>query len=84
MGNDIGLGLSFKAICFDFCSSNVGISVIGTGSTVEYRFKKARFKSLLSQYMFCACTTFIRVCNRRGLNMCDIEKAVFRDNNYGL
>ena len=30
MGNDIGLGLLFKAACFDFRSTNVGSSVIGT------------------------------------------------------
>ena len=33
MGNDIGSGLSFKAVCFDFRSTNVGSSVIGTRST---------------------------------------------------
>ena len=30
MGNDIGLGVSFKSVCFDFFSTNVGSSVIGT------------------------------------------------------
>ena len=30
MGNDIGSGVSFKSVCFDFFSTNVGISVIGT------------------------------------------------------
>ena len=29
MGNDIGLGVSFKSVCFDFFSTNVGSSVIG-------------------------------------------------------
>ena len=29
MGNDISLGLSFRAICFDFRSTNLGSSVIG-------------------------------------------------------
>jgi hypothetical protein len=24
MGNDIGSGLSFKAVCFDFCTTKVG------------------------------------------------------------
>ena len=33
MGNDIGSGLPFKAACFDFCSTNVGSSVIRTRST---------------------------------------------------
>ena len=32
MGNDIGSCLSFRAICFDFRSTNVGSSVIGTHS----------------------------------------------------
>jgi hypothetical protein len=30
MGNDIGSGVSTKSICFDFFSTNVGSSVIGT------------------------------------------------------
>jgi len=30
MGNDIGSGVSFKSVCFDFFSTNVGSSVIGT------------------------------------------------------
>ena len=30
MGNDIGSGVSFKSICFDFFSTYVGSSVIGT------------------------------------------------------
>ena len=30
MGNDIGLGVLFKSVCFDFFSTNVGSSVIGT------------------------------------------------------
>ena len=32
MGNDISSGLSLKAICFDFRSTNVGEAVIGTRS----------------------------------------------------
>ena len=32
MGNDIRLGLLFKAVCFDFRSTNVGRSVMGTFS----------------------------------------------------
>ena len=36
MGNDIGSGLSFKAVCFDFCSTNVDSSVIGTRSTTGF------------------------------------------------
>ena len=32
MGNDISSGLSFKAVCFDFHSTNVGISVLRTCS----------------------------------------------------
>ena len=36
MGNDIGLGLSFMDICFDFCSTNVVSSVIGTYSTTGF------------------------------------------------
>ena len=34
MGNDINSGLSFKAICFDFSSNNVGSSVIRTRITI--------------------------------------------------
>ena len=30
MGNDIGSGMSFKSVCFDFFPTNVGSSVIGT------------------------------------------------------
>ena len=30
MGNDIGWDVSFKSVCFDFFSTNVGSSVIGT------------------------------------------------------
>ena len=30
MGDDIGSGLSSMSICFDFCSTSVGSSVIGT------------------------------------------------------
>ena len=30
MGNDIGSGVSIKSIFFDFFSTNVGSSVIGT------------------------------------------------------
>ena len=33
MGNDIRSGLSFRTICFDFRSTNVGSSVIGTYNT---------------------------------------------------
>ena len=29
MGNDIGLGVSFKSVCFDFFSTYVDSSVIG-------------------------------------------------------
>ena len=36
MGNDIGSGLLFEAVCFDFCSTNVGSSVIGTPSTTGF------------------------------------------------
>ena len=36
MGNDIGLGLSLKAVCFDFRSTNIGCSVIGTRSTTGF------------------------------------------------
>ena len=43
MGNDIGSGLSFKAVCFDFRSTNVGSSVIGTRSTKD---KKNELASL--------------------------------------
>ena len=35
MGNDIGLGLSFKAVCFDIRSTNISSSVIGTRSTTS-------------------------------------------------
>ena len=30
MDNDIGSGVSFKSVCFDFFSTYVGSSVIGT------------------------------------------------------
>ena len=30
MGNDIGSGVSFKSVCFDFFSTYIGSSVIGT------------------------------------------------------
>ena len=30
MGNDIGSGVPFKSVCFDFFSTNVGSSVIQT------------------------------------------------------
>ena len=30
MGNDIGSGVSFKLVCFDFFSTNVGSSVMET------------------------------------------------------
>ena len=36
MGIDIGLGLLFKAVCFDFFSTGVGRSVIGAGSTTSF------------------------------------------------
>ena len=36
MGNDIGSSLSFKAVCFDFSSTKVGSSVIGTCSTTGF------------------------------------------------
>ena len=36
MGNDIGSGLSFKAVYFDFCSTNVSSSVIKTRSTTGF------------------------------------------------
>ena len=36
MGYDIGLDLSFKAVCFDFCSTNIGSSVIVTRSTTGF------------------------------------------------
>ena len=36
MGKDISLGLSFKAVYFDFCSTNVGSSVIRTRSTTGF------------------------------------------------
>ena len=36
MGNDIGSGLLLRAVCFDFLSTNVGSSVIGTRSTTGF------------------------------------------------
>ena len=36
MGNEIGSGLSFKAVCFDFRSTNIGSSVIGTCSATGF------------------------------------------------
>ena len=36
MGNDIGLGLSFMVVCFDFRSTNIGSSVIGARSATGF------------------------------------------------
>ena len=36
MGNDIGSGVSFKSICFDF-STNVGSSVIGARTSNGFK-----------------------------------------------
>ena len=36
MGDDIGSGLSFKSVCFDFFSTNVGSSVIGTRTSTGF------------------------------------------------
>ena len=36
MGDNIGSGLSFKAICFDFFSTNIGSSVIGTHTLMTW------------------------------------------------
>ena len=36
MGNEIGSGVSFRAVCFDFGSTNVGSSVIGTRNTTGF------------------------------------------------
>ena len=36
MGNDIGSGLSFRAVCFYLRSNNVGSSVTGTGCTTGF------------------------------------------------
>ena len=36
MGNNIGSGVSFKSVCFDFFSTYVGSSVIGTRSTTGF------------------------------------------------
>ena len=36
MGNDIRTGLSLRAVCFDFRSTNVGSSVIRTRSTTGF------------------------------------------------
>ena len=36
MGNDIGSDLLLKAVCIDFCSTNVRSSVIETGSTTGF------------------------------------------------
>jgi hypothetical protein len=36
MGNDIGLGLSLKSACFDFLSSYIGRSVIGTRTSTGF------------------------------------------------
>ena len=36
MGNEIGSGLSDRAVCFDFLSTNIGSSVIGTCSTTGF------------------------------------------------
>ena len=36
MNNDISCGMSFKAVCFDFRSTNVGSSVIEIRSTTGF------------------------------------------------
>ena len=36
MGNDIGSGLLFKAVCFDFRYTNIGSSVIENRSTTGF------------------------------------------------
>ena len=36
MGNDIGFGLSFKAVYFDLHSANIGSLVSGTRSTAGF------------------------------------------------
>ena len=36
MGYDIGSSLLLRAVCFDFRSTNVGSSVIGTRSTTGF------------------------------------------------
>ena len=36
MGNDIGTGLLLRVVCFDFRSTNVGSSVIGTHGTTGF------------------------------------------------
>ena len=36
MGNEIGSGLSFKSVCFDFRSTDVGSSVIGTRNSTDF------------------------------------------------
>ena len=36
MGNDIGSGVLFKFVCFDFFSTNVGSSVIGTRTSNSF------------------------------------------------
>ena len=48
MGNDNGSGLSFKAVCFDFCSTNVGSSVIRTRSTKGQLISKANCQAVNS------------------------------------
>ena len=36
MGNDIGTGVLFKSVCFDFFSTYVGSSVIGTHASNSF------------------------------------------------
>ena len=36
MGNDIGSDLSFKAVCFNFHSTNLGSLAIGTFSSTGF------------------------------------------------
>ena len=46
MGNELGLGLSFKAVGFDFGSINVGSTLIITHSTTFIHVKKVKNEHL--------------------------------------
>ena len=58
MGNDIGTGLSLKDVSFDFCSTNISSSVIGTHSTtkvIHTKYSKHR-PSTVTHTFECMCS----------------------------
>ena len=62
MGNDIGTGLSLRAVCFDFHSTNIGSSVIVTHSTTGFDvipINDIPYSELLSKYLYCRGGVFL-------------------------